>query len=85
MQTRCVEKKCNLTHQYERAHLVYSPLWSGRHFTGCVVPWEDSGSQISLVLYSSPLFLGGEQSHFVQPLLPLIWNDFALLCIQGLF
>lgn len=63
----------------------YSPLWPGRHFTGCAANWEDSGPQISLVLHSSPLSLRGEQPHFVQPLLPLIWNDVALLCIRGLF
>lgn len=33
----------------------YSPLWPGRHFTGCTVPWEDSGPQIFLVLHGSPL------------------------------
>lgn len=78
-------KKCNLIHSFETADLLYSPLWPGRRSTGCVAPWEDSGPEIFLVLYSSALFLGGEQPHFVQCLLPLIWNDLALLCIQDLF
>ena len=85
MQTRCIEKKRNLIQSFETADLLYSPQWPGRRFTGCIAPWEDSGPEIFLVLYSSPLFLGGEQPHFVQRLLPLIWNDLALFVFRTYF
>lgn len=61
-----VLKKCNLTYHHEIA-LLTTLAWQA--FYCYVAPWEKSGPQISLVLHSSPLFLG-EQSHFVQPFLP---------------
>lgn len=74
-----IEKKCTLTHHYETALLI-TLAWQVFYWLFSSLGWQWD----SLVRHSSPLFLG-KQSHFVQPFLPLIWNDLALLCIQGFF
>lgn len=80
-----LKKKCNWTHCYETAELL---LLTARAWQASYWLRSSLGRQWASDLpgsTGSPLSLGGEQPHFVQPLSPLIWNDVALLCIQGLF